>query len=243
MRALALALPVVLALAAAAPALSQPSKPSSPAPGSAALKDPTAQSSYAFGLNLGANLRRAGVSVDPALLAKGLQDALSGATPALTDDEVHQALMRLQAQVQAGRAQQAAQAAETNKTEGQAFLKANQSKPGIVTLPSGLEYQVLTQGTGPKPKATDSVICNYTGTLLDGTQFDSSARHGGPATFPVEGVIKGWTEALQLMPAGSKWRIFVPSDLAYGPQGAGQDIGPNAVLVFEIELVSVQPGA
>jgi FKBP-type peptidyl-prolyl cis-trans isomerase FklB len=241
MRGLVLAASVALALAAA-PAMAQTSKPPSPAPGSAALMDPTAQSSYAFGLNLGTNLRQAGVSIDPALLAKGLQDALSGAKPALTGDEVSQALMRLQAQVKAGRAQQAALAAQTNKTQGEAFLKDNQGKPGIITLPSGLQYEVLTRGTGPKPRSTDSVVCNYTGRLLDGTEFDSSARHGGPATLQVDGVIKGWTEALQLMPTGSKWRIFVPSNLAYGAQGAGQDIGPNATLVFEIELLSVQPG-
>jgi len=240
MRGLVLALPLALALSG--PVLAQPAKTPPSAAGAAALKDPTAQTSYALGLNFGASLKKDGVAVDPAMLAKGVQDALSGATPALTDDEIRQALTKLQAQVQAARQQQTVDAAAANKAQGDAFLKANGAKPGVITLPSGLEYQVLTTGTGPKPSPTDSVVCNYVGTLLDGTEFDSSASHGGPATFPVGGVIKGWTEALQLMPVGSKWRIFVPSDLAYGENGAGQAIGPNAVLVFEIELLSIQPG-
>jgi len=132
------------------------------------------------------------------------------------------------------------QMAETNKKEGDAFLTENKTKAGVVTLPSGLQYKILSEGTGPKPAATDSVICNYKGTLLDGTEFDSSAKHGGPATFPVSGVIKGWTEALQLMPVGSKWQLFVPSDLAYGQRGAGGGIAPNSTLIFEVELVSIK---
>ena len=245
MRRLAVAAPVALVFAWCAPAFAQPSGPSAGAPAASAdsLKDPAAQASYALGLNFGANLRKAGVTVDPAILTRGLEDALSGAAPALSDEQMRQALAQVQAQVQAARQQQAAQAATTNKAQGEAFLKANQAKPGIVTLPSGLQYQVLTQGTGPKPKPADAVVCNYRGTLLDGTEFDSSASHGGPATFPVGGVIKGWTEALQLMPVGSKWRIFVPANLAYGAQGAGDAIGPNMTLVFDIELLSIQPGA
>jgi FKBP-type peptidyl-prolyl cis-trans isomerase len=127
-----------------------------------------------------------------------------------------------------------------NKKEGEAFLAANKSKPGVVTLPSGLQYKILTAGTGPKPTATDSVNCNYRGTLIDGKEFDSSYKRGKPVTFPVTGVIKGWTEALQLMPVGSKWQLFIPSDLAYGDRGAGADIGPGATLVFEVELISIE---
>ena len=131
-------------------------------------------------------------------------------------------------------------AGEANKHEGDAFLAANKTQEGVVTLPSGLQYKVLKEGTGPKPTASDSVVCNYRGTLLNNTEFDSSYKRGQPATIPVGGVIKGWTEALQLMPVGSKWQLFIPAELAYGPRGAGGSIGPNATLVFEIELLSIQ---
>ena len=131
-------------------------------------------------------------------------------------------------------------AGDANKKEGDAFLAANKTKEGVVTLPSGLQYKILTAGTGPKPTAADSVVCNYKGTLINGKEFDASSKHGGPATFPVGGVIKGWTEALQLMPVGSKWQLFVPADLAYGQRGAGGDIGPGATLIFEVELLSIK---
>jgi FKBP-type peptidyl-prolyl cis-trans isomerase len=132
-------------------------------------------------------------------------------------------------------------AAEPNRKEGEAFLAANKTKEGVVTLPSGLQYKVLTEGNGPKPTVTDTVVCNYRGTLINGTEFDSSSKHGGPATFQLGRVIRGWTEALQLMPAGSKWQLFIPSDLAYGERGTpGGDIGPNATLIFEVELISIQ---
>ena len=134
-------------------------------------------------------------------------------------------------------------AGDSNKQAGEAFLAANKSKEGVVTLPSGLQYKILTQGSGPKPTAGDSVVCNYRGTLLDGTEFDSSYQRGQAATFPVGQVIKGWTEALQLMPVGSKWQLFIPSDLAYGSRGAGPSIGPNATLIFEVELLSIQDKA
>jgi FKBP-type peptidyl-prolyl cis-trans isomerase len=133
-----------------------------------------------------------------------------------------------------------AQAGEGNLKQGQDFLAANKSKAGVVTLPSGLQYKILQAGTGPKPTPTDSVVCNYRGTLINGTEFDSSYKRGQPATFPVSGVIKGWTEALQLMPVGSKWQLFVPADLAYGARGAGANIGPNSTLIFEVELISIQ---
>jgi FKBP-type peptidyl-prolyl cis-trans isomerase len=131
------------------------------------------------------------------------------------------------------------EASAANKKEGDAFLAANKAKEGVVTLPSGLQYKIITAGTGPKPAATDSVVCNYRGTLIKGTEFDSSYKHGEPVTFTVNGVIKGWTEALQLMPVGSKWQLFIPSDLAYGDRGAGADIGPGSTLIFEVELLSI----
>ena len=132
------------------------------------------------------------------------------------------------------------QLGETNKKAGEEFLAANKTKDGVVTLPSGLQYKILTAGTGPKPTLSDSVVCNYKGTLLDNTEFDSSYKRGQPATFPVGGVIKGWTEALQLMPVGSKWQLFIPPDLAYGPRGSGPTIGPSSTLIFEVELISIK---
>jgi len=132
------------------------------------------------------------------------------------------------------------QLADKNQKEGEVFLAENKKKKGVITLPSGLQYQVIKEGTGKIPKATDTVTTHYRGTLIDGTEFDSSYKRGEPASFPVNGVIKGWTEALQLMKVGSKWQLFIPSNLAYGPQGAGQAIGPNATLIFEIELLSIK---
>jgi FKBP-type peptidyl-prolyl cis-trans isomerase len=132
------------------------------------------------------------------------------------------------------------EAGEANKKEGDTFLATNKTKPGVVTLPDGLQYKIIKEGTGPKPTATDTVTVNYRGTLIDGKEFDSSYKRGEPATFPVGGVIKGWTEALQLMPVGSKWELYIPSDLAYGARGAGADIGPNSTLIFEVELLSIK---
>jgi FKBP-type peptidyl-prolyl cis-trans isomerase FklB len=210
------------------------------------LKTDKDKESYAIGLNIGKSIHRDGVDVDPNILSRGMKDALSGAKPALTDDEAKAVMMSLQTRVrkqQAEQTQVAAEAAkkvgEANKTAGDAFLAANKTKEGIVTLPSGLQYKILTQGTGPKPTAADTVVCNYKGTLLDNTEFDSSYSRKQPLTIPVSGVIKGWTEALQLMPVGSKWQLFIPSDLAYGPQAKGP-IGANSTLIFEVELLSIQ---
>jgi FKBP-type peptidyl-prolyl cis-trans isomerase FklB len=235
-------LPLLLASALAAPALAEEAKAPAPTPMPDALKDPQAQTSYAIGLNFGARLRQDGITVDPNLVARGVADAQAAeARPMITETQMRDILVRLQADVQARKTDKAARAAETNKSEGEAFLKANAAKPGVTTLASGLQYQVLSAGTGAKPKADDVVLCHYRGTLLDGTEFDSSYRRGEPSSFPVGGVIKGWTEALQLMPVGSKWRIWTPAALGYGDKGAGPDIGPNAVLVFDIELLSIQP--
>lgn len=196
--------------------------------------------SYAIGMNIGRNLHRDSIDVDPNILLRGLNDAMAGGKTLLTDDEAKAAMMALQNDLRQKQEVKAQQVGETNKKEGDAFLAANKTKEGVVTLPSGLQYKVLKEGTGPKPTATDSVVCNYRGTLLDNTEFDSSYKRGQPATFGVGQVIKGWTEALQLMPVGSKWQLFIPSDLAYGQRGAGADIGPNATLIFEVELLSIQ---
>jgi FKBP-type peptidyl-prolyl cis-trans isomerase len=201
------------------------------------LKDLKAQVSYGLGMSLGQNLKRQANDLDPDLLAKGLKDAFSGAKPLMTDQQIK----AYTAQMQALQGEASKGLAEKNKTEGAAFLAANKKKPGVVTLPSGLQYKVIKEGTGKSPKATDTVSTHYTGTLLDGTKFDSSVDRGQPASFPVNGVIAGWTEALQKMKVGSKWQLFIPAELAYGANPrAGGPIGPNAVLVFDIELLGIQ---
>ncbi|MGB2603730.1 MAG: FKBP-type peptidyl-prolyl cis-trans isomerase, partial [Candidatus Sulfotelmatobacter sp.] len=169
-----------------------------------------------------------------------VKDALAGGKTLLTDDEAQAALTEMQNDMRKKQQEKQQVAGAANKKEGEAFLAGNKGKEGVVALPSGLQYKIIKSGTGPKPAATDSVFCNYRGTLIDGKEFDSSYKRGQPATFPVNGVIKGWTEALQLMPVGSKWQLFIPADLAYGDRGAGPDIGPDATLIFEVELVSIQ---
>jgi FKBP-type peptidyl-prolyl cis-trans isomerase FklB len=198
------------------------------------------KTSYAIGLNIGKNLQRDSIDADPKIVLQGLQDALSGNKTLLTDDEVKATMMALQQDVRQKQEEKQQALMETNKKAGEAFLSANSTKEGVVTLPSGLEYKILQQGTGAKPSASDTVVCNYRGTLLDNTEFDSSYKRGQPASFPVSQVIKGWTEALQLMPVGSKWQLFIPSDLAYGERGQGSTIAPNTALIFEVELLSIQ---
>jgi FKBP-type peptidyl-prolyl cis-trans isomerase FklB len=205
-----------------------------------ALKTQKDKVSYAIGLNVGKNLQRDSVDVDSNIVLRGLTDGMAGGKTLLTDDEAKAALTALQNDLRKKQEEKTQQAGEANKKEGEEFLAANKTKDGVVALPSGLQYKILTEGKGAKPGASESVVCNYRGTLIDGKEFDSSYKRGQPATFPVGGVIKGWTEALQLMPVGSKWQLFVPSDLAYGPRGAGADIGPNATLIFEVELLSIQ---
>jgi FKBP-type peptidyl-prolyl cis-trans isomerase FklB len=206
-----------------------------------ALKTQKEKASYAIGLNIGKSLHRDSIEIDAAILARGLKDALAGGKPLLTDEEVKTALTALQADLHKKQEEKMQIVGDANKQAGEAFLAANKAKAGVVTLPSGLQYKILKEGTGPKPSATDSVVCNYKGTLIDTTEFDSSYKRGEPATFPVNGVIKGWTEALQLMPVGSKWQLFVPAELAYGQRGPSAEIGPNSTLVFEVELLSIQP--
>jgi FKBP-type peptidyl-prolyl cis-trans isomerase FklB len=196
--------------------------------------------SYALGMNLGTNLRKQSVPVSADLFARGLRDSLAGGKTLMTEDEARAVMMAVQTELRKQQQEKMQQLGEANKKEGADFLAANKTKEGVVTLPSGLQYKILQAGTGPKPAATDTVTVNYRGTLINGTEFDSSYKRGQPATFGVTGVIKGWTEALQLMPVGSKWQLFIPSDLAYGERGAGADITPNSVLIFEVELMSIK---
>ena len=209
-----------------------------------ALTTRTQKFSYALGMDIGSkvgpSLKKQSVEVDPNLVSQGLKDAMSGAKTRLTEQEAQAVLTEMQAEVNKQRQEQAQKAAAANKSEGEAFLAANKAKEGVVTLPSGLQYKILKEGTGPKPTPSDTVVCNYRGTLINGTEFDSSAKHGEAAKFGVGQVIKGWTEALQLMPVGSKWQLFVPSSLAYGERGAGGDIGPDATLIFDVELLSIE---
>lgn len=206
----------------------------------APLETPKEKLSYSIGMNIGKSLKRDSVDVDPDLLLRGIKDVLGGGTPLMTDQEAQSTLNDLQADLHKKQEQEMQQLAETNKKEGEAFLIANKTKAGVISLPSGLQYKVLQEGTGPKPTAADTVTVNYRGTLLNGTEFDSSFKRGQPASFPVGGIIKGWTEALLLMPVGSKWQLFIPPELAYGPRQAGPGIGPNSTLVFEVELLSIE---
>ena len=196
--------------------------------------------SYSIGMDIGGNLKRQSIEVDPDLLAKGFKDRYGGGKTILTEEEARQAIMNFQKQQMAKQAESMKQQGEKNKAEGEKFLAGNAKKEGVKTLPSGLQYKVIAPGTGKSPTASDMVTTNYKGMLIDGTEFDSSYKRGQPATFPVSGVIPGWTEALQLMKEGAKWQLFIPSDLAYGERGAGREIGPNATLVFEVELISVK---
>ena len=204
-------------------------------------------------MSIGSGFKRQAIPVDAALVARGLRDAMTGTKPLLTDQEAQASLTQLknevnekmkvqqQAMMEQQKAMQAKahEAAAGNIKIGEAFLAENKTKEGVVVLPSGLQYKILTAGTGPKPAASDTVSCNYRGTLINGKEFDSSYKRGEPLSIAVGGVIPGWTEALQLMPVGSKWQLFIPSNLAYGDQGAGGDIGPGETLIFEIELLSI----
>jgi|SRR3984957_7577120 FKBP-type peptidyl-prolyl cis-trans isomerase FklB len=200
--------------------------------------------SYALGMNVGRGLAQKmksdSLDISNPIFLRAMKDALSGVKPLLTEDEEKAQLEKLDANLRSKQEAKMAMAGDVNKAKGDAFLAANKTKDGVITLPSGLQYKIISPGTGPKPSASDTVSANYRGTLIDGTEFDASAKHGGPQSFPVNQVIPGWTEALQLMPVGSKWQLYIPSDLAYGSRGAGGAIGPNSTLIFDIELVSIQ---
>jgi FKBP-type peptidyl-prolyl cis-trans isomerase FklB len=204
------------------------------------LKTQKDKLSYAIGLNIGAGMKKDGVDVDPSILEQGLKAALTGSKPLMTEAEAQTVMTQFRTEMMKKKQEEAQRVSEANKQEGQQFLAANKSKEGVVTLPSGLQYKILKEGTGPKPTATDTVTVNYRGTLINGTEFDSSYKRNEPTTFGVNQVIKGWTEALQLMPVGSKWQLFIPSDLAYGERSPAAEIGPNSTLIFDVELLSIQ---
>ena len=203
------------------------------------LSDEKSKVSYAIGLRIGTGWKQNGIDVDDTLVLRGLQDAQSGATPLLSDDEVKTTLTQFQKTMQQKAMALRAEQGLKNKTEGEAFLATNKNNPGVITLPDGLQYKVIKDGDGPIPTSTSTVTVNYRGTFINGTEFDSSAKTGHPVTFPVTGVIKGWTEALQLMKTGAKWQLYVPSTLGYGEQG-NRAIPGNSVLVFDVELLSIQ---
>src|ERR1051325_10830472 len=198
------------------------------------LKDQKEKVSYSIGMQIGFNLGRQKVDINPDILAAGIKDAIAG-KPQLTPDQVKE----IMAQFEKDMDQKQKQLGEKNKTDGAKFLEDNKKKPGVKTTASGLQYKVEKEGTGATPKATDMVTVNYRGTLIDGTEFDSSYKRGQPATFPVNGVIKGWTEALQLMKQGAKYQLFIPPDLAYGDHPPDPSIGAGDTLVFEVELLSI----
>ena len=212
------------------------------ADGTNQLSDEKSRVSYAIGVSVATNFKRNSIDVDDAMFLRGVQDVQNGGTLLLSDQDIHKVLADFQQSLRLKQQKLAAELGAKNKADGAAFLAANKGNPGVVVLPDGLQYLVLTNGTGVSPAAGDTVTVNYRGSLLDGTEFDSSYKRGQPASFPVSHVIPGWTEALQKMKVGSKWKLFIPSDLAYGPQGR-PGIPPNSTLVFEVELLSTQAPA
>ncbi|MEM9757915.1 MAG: FKBP-type peptidyl-prolyl cis-trans isomerase [Pseudomonadota bacterium] len=203
------------------------------------LETQTQRLSYGVALGLGRNMVRDGMTVDVDAFAAGLSDAISGDPQRLTDAEIQSEMVAFQERINAERQASANALAEANATASEAFLAENGAREGVITTESGLQYEVLEAGEGAMPGAGDSVEVHYRGTLVDGTEFDSSYARGEPVTFGVGQVIAGWTEALQLMPVGSKYKLYIPSDLGYGTGGAGERIGPNAALIFEVELISI----
>ncbi|MDQ6862133.1 MAG: FKBP-type peptidyl-prolyl cis-trans isomerase [Verrucomicrobiota bacterium] len=205
------------------------------------LKDDREKVSYSIGLDIGSTFKKQYMDVDMDVLMRGLKDGMSGAKPAMSEEEVRATMTAYSKTMMEKQAQRTKESAATNLEKGQKFLEENKSKEGVKTTASGLQYKVLTEGNGPSPKDTDTVVTNYRGTTIDGKEFDSSYKRNEPATFPVNRVIKGWTEALQMMKVGSKYQLFIPAALAYGERGAGQDIGPNETLIFDVELVAIKP--
>jgi FKBP-type peptidyl-prolyl cis-trans isomerase len=213
-----------------------------PAADTNALPDTKARVSYAIGMMLGHNWQQQGLEVNPDIAARAIKDVQAGGATLLSQEEMQATLTSFQQEFRAIQQKKKAELTIKNKAEGDAFLAANKANPGVTTLPDGLQYTVLSAGTGATPGAADTVTVNYKGTLIDGTEFDSSYKRGQPASFPVTGVIKGWTEALQKMQVGAKWKLFVPSELAYGEQGR-PGIPPNSVLIFEVELLDTKAPA
>jgi FKBP-type peptidyl-prolyl cis-trans isomerase len=227
---------------AGAPAAS-PSPSATPDVPIGPLKNQKDKVSYAIGLDIGTTMKRQLIDVDQSLMSKGIQDGLSGATPILNQEQIKQVMSTFQKDQMEKQAAARKATGEKNEQEGKKFLEENKKKEGVKTTASGLQYKVIKEGNGPKPKENDTVEVNYRGTLIDGTEFDSSYKRGKSAKFPVNRVIKGWTEGLQLMSKGSKYQFFIPPDLAYGERGAGGEIGPNATLIFDVELLGITPPA
>ena len=205
------------------------------------LKSQKEKVSYAIGMNIGANMAKDSLDLDYAAFMQGIKDASVDSSKQLMNmADVQKTMMTWQQEMQTKQMEKQHALAEKNQQEGDKFLAENKNEPGVITLPSGLQYKVITEGNGPRPKKDQTVLANYVGTLINGQEFDSSQKHGQPAEFSVGGVIPGWTEALQLMKVGSKWKIFVPAKLAYGDRGAGALIAPGTTLIFEIELLSIK---
>jgi FKBP-type peptidyl-prolyl cis-trans isomerase FklB len=245
---------VALLMCSAFASYAEDAKPSpSPAdstPPTSTLKDDKDKISYSLGVDIGRTLQKFQLDLNEAALSQGIADVLGNKSMAMTDQELQQTLqafqqkmMQKQQDAMAKKQEDMKVVAEKNKADGKRFLEANAKKTDVKTTASGLQYKVIKEGTGEKPKDSDVVEANYRGTTIDGKEFDSSAKHGNSASFPVNGVIKGWSEALKMMPVGSKWELYVPSDLAYGDEGAGDDIAPGSTLVFEVELLSVKKNA
>jgi len=204
------------------------------------LNDQKAKISYGIGMSLGTDFKAQGIEIDPEVMAQAIKDVTTGGKTLMTEDEVRKVITDFQKELAAKQEAKAKEGGIKNLKDGQAFLAENGKKAGVVTLPSGLQYKIEKKGPGKKPGPNDSVTVHYKGTLIDGTEFDSSYKRGEPVSFPVGGVIPGWTEALQLMEEGSKWQLFIPANLAYGERGAGAQIGPNSTLIFEVELLKVE---
>ena len=245
---------VALLMCSAFASYAEDAKPSpSPAdsiPPTSTLKDDKDKISYSLGVDIGRTLQKFQLDLNEAALSQGIADVLGNKSMAMTDQELQQTLqafqqkmMQKQQEALSKKQEQMKGVAEKNKVDGKKFLEENAKKTGVKTTASGLQYKVIKEGAGDKPKDSDVVEANYRGTTIDGKEFDSSAKHGNSASFPVNGVIKGWSEALKMMPVGSKWELYVPSDLAYGDEGAGDDIAPGSTLVFEVELLSVKKNA
>ena len=213
------------------------------APKPAPLETDVQKNGYSVGFDIGRALKKQPLDLDADAVARGVTDAYKGSPQAMTDDEMTKQLNALRIEAQRRFMAQRKEAGDKALKEGEEFLARNKTESGVVTTASGLQYKIIKAGTGKKPTAKDTVTVHYRGTLIDGTEFDSSHKRGQPATFPVSGVIPGWTEALQLMPAGSTWILYIPSKLAYAENGSGPVIGPNAALIFEVELLEIgKPG-